>query len=616
MTPGLATEDAATPAQPHTGSRTPHAGDDGPHPAGPEPTAAPDTPTESRTPTGPDAGARTPTGPDADPDGPATAEAPRRRGVVRRAATGILTVLAGLLVFVALVAPNQLARFAPGQFLRLPLEAVLGLAVLLLVPGRVRRLAVALIGVGLGLLTLLKLLDMGFYVAFDRQFDPAIDWVLLDDAVAFLTDAVGRPAAIGAAVAAVLLAVGIPVLMALAVRRLAGIVARHRANAARGTAVLAAAWVGLALLGVQIVPGLPVASKSAGGLAYHRVLQVHAGMRDREEFAAETAVDTYQDVPGSQLLTALRGKDVIIAFVESYGRDAVEDPEFAPQVAAVLDAGTRRLASAGYGTRSAFLTSPTAGGGSWLAHATLLSGAWTDNQQRYQTLLAGDRLTLNGAFRRAGWRSVTVMPALTEPWPEAGFFDNDRMYGAKDLGYRGPKFGFAPMPDQYTLAAFHRLERADPDHAPVMAEIPLVSSHSPWTPLPRMVGWDEVGDGSIFRPMAKAGPAKDDVYRDPARVRTQYRLSIEYSLSALISYVETYGDEDLVLVFLGDHQPAPIVTGENASRDVPISIVARDPAVLERISGWRWSDGLRPGRESPVWRMDEFRDRFLSAFGP
>ena len=39
------------------------------------------------------------------------------------------------------------------------------------------------------------------------------------------------------------------------------------------------------------------------------------------------------------------------------------------------------------------------------------------------------------------------------------------------------------MPDQYTLSAFQRYEPA-PGHAPVMAEIPLVSSHAPWAPLP------------------------------------------------------------------------------------------------------------------------------------
>jgi hypothetical protein len=80
--------------------------------------------------------------------------------------------------------------------------------------------------------------------------------------------------------------------------------------------------------------------------------------------------------------------------------------------------------------------------------------------------------------------------------------------------------------------------------------------------------------------------------------------------------VQTYGDDNLVLVFLGDHQPASVVSGQGASHDVPITIVARDPAVLDRISGWGWQSGLKPNAQAPVWRMDSFRDRFLSAFGP
>ena len=71
-----------------------------------------------------------------------------------------------------------------------------------------------------------------------------------------------------------------------------------------------------------------------------------------------------------------------------------------------------------------------------------------------------------------------------------------------------------------------------------------------------------------------------------------------------------------MLIVLGDHQPATIVSGSNAGHDVPISIIARDPAVLDRISGWGWQDGLRPRPDAPVWPMDAFRDRFLSAYGP
>jgi len=37
--------------------------------------------------------------------------------------------------------------------------------------------------------------------------------------------------------------------------------------------------------------------------------------------------------------------------------------------------------------------------------------------------------------------------------------------------------------------------------------------------------------------------------------------------------------------------------------------------VLDRIAAWGWHDGLKPGRRAPVWRMNTFRDRFLTTFG-
>jgi hypothetical protein len=209
------------------------------------------------------------------------------------------------------------------------------------------------------------------------------------------------------------------------------------------------------------------------------------------------------------------------------------------------------------------------------------------------------------------------MPGVTEPWPEGLSFGFDQIYAAGDLGYEGPRFSFATMPDQFTLAAFERLERSRPGHAPVMAEIPLISSHAPWSPVPPLLDWDALGDGSVYGTTTGAGDAPESVWqRGLGRVRSDYGRSVGYSLNAIFSYMDRYADDDLVLVFLGDHQPASILTGEGASRDVPISIVARDPAVLDQVAGWGWSAGLTPGPAAPVWPMNEFRDRFLTAFGP
>jgi hypothetical protein len=539
-----------------------------------------------------------------------------RTGAGRRALAWALTVLACLLVLFALVAPNAVSELRPESLLRLPVEGLLGLALLLVLPPRVRRIGAILLGVVLGLLTVLKIIDMGFLAALSRPFDPVSDWSFFGPAVDFLSGAIGHAGALGAVVGAALLAVAVVLLLTLAVARLTRLVAGRRGATLRAVAALGVVWIVLAVAGVQLAPGQPVAASSAATLAYDDLLQVRTDLRDQQAFTTAAGSDAFRDTPGSALLTGLRGKDVILAFVESYGRVAVQDSDIAPGVDAVLDAGTQQLRAAGYGARTGFLTSSTTGGGSWLAHSTLESGLWINNPQRYDEFTASDRLTLASAFRRAGWRTVGDVPENTKDWPQGDVYRFDTLYDARNVGYHGPNFAYGNMPDQFTLSAYQRMERAAPGHAPVMAEIDLVSSHSPWTHLPHMIGWNDVGDGSVFDPMPAAGKSFDQVWPNPVTVRAAYGQSIQYSLSALISYVLTYGDKNLVLVFLGDHQPATPVVGAGATRDVPITIVARDPAVLDRVAGWGWTDGLRPSPQAPVWPMNTFRDRFLTAFGP
>jgi hypothetical protein len=149
-----------------------------------------------------------------------------------------------------------------------------------------------------------------------------------------------------------------------------------------------------------------------------------------------------------------------------------------------------------------------------------------------------------------------------------------------------------------------------------MAEIDLVSSHGPWAPLPRMVDWEAVGDGSIFADMPAQGQSPDDLLGDSEKTKAAYSQSIQYSMSTLISFVETFHDDNLVVVAVGDHQPAAVVSGKGASQDVPITIIARDSDVMSRIASWGWQPGMLPNPQAPVWPMDAFRDRFLTAYGP
>jgi hypothetical protein len=527
----------------------------------------------------------------------------------------ILTGLAAVLVFLALVAPREIGQVTPFALLRIPIEGLLGVALLIALPPRALRVLAVAAGTLLGLLTVLRVFQMGFLAILGRPFDPIFDWSQLGSGVTLLEDSMGPAGAIGTTVGAAGAGAALVVLMALSVRRLANLAARHRTTTVRTVAVLTVAWLVCLAVGAQIVSPVPVAARSTAALGLQTAQQVSTSLRDQQIFDEQAATDAFGSTPGTNLLTALRGKDVVFTYVESYGRSALENPDFAPTVGRVLDDGTRRVAAAGFASRSAYLTSSVSGGGSWLAHATLLSGLRVTNQHSFDKLVGSDRLTLTSAFRRGGWQTVSVMPSNSGPWPEKEFYGVDRSYDSGNLGNRSLTYSGFQTPDQYTLSAFEQTERSRPGRGPLMAEIPLVSSHWPWAKVPNLLDWDAIGDGSVFdRPGAGRGDPVDVVESDPDRMRDGYRRSIEYSLSTLVSYVEKYGDDDLVLVVLGDHQPAAFVAGDDAGMDVPVTIVTRDRAVLDRIAGWGWQDGLRPGPRAPVWPMESFRDRFLTAF--
>jgi hypothetical protein len=147
-----------------------------------------------------------------------------------------------------------------------------------------------------------------------------------------------------------------------------------------------------------------------------------------------------------------------------------------------------------------------------------------------------------------------------------------------------------------------------------MAEIDTVSSHEPWTPLPQMVPWNQLGDGSIYNQMPAQGIKPAEAFSSDATMQRLYGQSIQYALQALTSWVVRLNDPNLVMIMLGDHQPATLVSGKAPTHSVPISIIAHDPSVFRHIASWHWQNGLLPSPSAPLEQMDAFRDQFLNAF--
>jgi hypothetical protein len=525
------------------------------------------------------------------------------------------TALAAALVLGALLLPNTLPALKAVSFARIPAEAVIGAVVVLALPRRPRLVAAVLYGLGLTALTTVNLLDMGFNEYLGRGFNAALDWDLLPDAQAYVEDTLGGGVATAVTVGAVVLVLLVAAVMVAATIRLATVLARNRVRATKGALIAGTVWVTCSALGLTLFGGPIASERGAGALRVHAQRTVES-LRDEAAFVQQSKADTFGNTPPGQLLPDLRGKDVIFTFIESYGRSAVEDPIMAPGVDRTLDTSTKALQKAGFAARSGWLTSATYGGSSWLGHSTTMSGLWIDNQRRYRTVSAGDHLTLTKAFQKTGaWDTVGVMPGVQKGWPEEKWYGLDKLYDSRDLGYRGPKFSWSTMPDQYALEAFQRQVHGKKRDKPLMSFVILTSSHQPWAPIPKMVGWDELGDGSVFDAIQKAGKKASDVLTDTTKSREEYGRSIQYSLTSLTQWLERYGTDDTVLVFLGDHQPIARVSGNGASRDVPVSIVAKDPKVLDKVAGWNWTEGLKPDRDAPVWKMSSFRDRFLKAFG-
>lgn len=529
----------------------------------------------------------------------------------------IATIVAFVALVVAPLIAGALADGTPAALLSLPAESIAVLLFLLAIPAsRARWIVAGVFGVVVVVATVIAALDLGFEATVDRAFSVVDDGQAIVDAFGVVGDATGTVNAYLIVGVLLALLISATVALARAAMRAQRVTVSSGRTGRAAAAIVTVTWIVCALLGVQLVPGVPFASSDSASALVATSTQTAESIADQQAFMRALQTDEVSDDPPAGLLSALKGKDVIVAFIESYGKVAVQGSSFSDGVDRVLEAGNAQLTADGYTAQSAFLRSPTFGGVSWLAHSTLQSGVWVDSQQNYDQLIGSDRLTLTRAFHDAGWRTVSVVPSNKEPWPEGReFYGYDSMSNSLNMGYQGPVFSYARVPDQYTWQHVYDQELAAP-HAPMMAEIDFVSSHTPWTPLPSLVPWSEIGDGSIYDPQPAEGLAPVDVWPDPEKVQRVYGQSVEYTLNAMFSFLHTYDQPNLVLVVLGDHQPARIVSGANADHDVPITIISKDPAVFDRLASWRWDAGTLPSRDAPVWRMDQFRDRFFEAFTP
>ena len=298
-----------------------------------------------------------------------------------------------------------------------------------------------------------------------------------------------------------------------------------------------------------------------------------------------------------QPLAKLKGSDVYVFFIESYGHTVFADPRHSQQIIPFLQSAGHQLRAQGYQICSNFVTSPAYGGSSWLAHGALASGVTISSQLSYDLLLTSRVQPLAEYFNRIGYHTVSVMPGTLWPWSAGEYFQYRKKYYGPDFDYRGPKFGWAPMTDQYVLDAIYRAEiqnRAQP----LFIKFVLISSHAPFNEQPRYFSdWSVIGDGSIYH---KQEPVKFPIIWPELENASQaYVTSIIYEFRVLVGFLEQMVTGNAMIIIIGDHQPNLKITGENQPWSVPVHVVSRHPDFITPFINRGYRPGLLPSQPLP-----------------
>lgn len=285
-----------------------------------------------------------------------------------------------------------------------------------------------------------------------------------------------------------------------------------------------------------------------------------------------------------------RTPNVHLLMVEAYG-EVLATSDMRDAYRGALDDLQERLARKGHSFASAYSKSPIHSGFSWLAISTVQTGVRIDDQVLYDALEGGAARvpSLTSFLRAQGYHTMALEPGNRERTGLRHFdlFGRDTVVEAPALEYRGPRYGWGEIPDQYSLGFFReRFLRAPPE--PRFVFFMSVSTHYDWTGTPPYAAdWHALGEAGAPPSVLKTQPG---VERIASEARRRYFRSVAYDLASLGDYIEGEGETDAVFFILGDHQPK--VDGADGSSKTPLHVISRDKALVDRFAARGFGRGL------------------------
>jgi len=415
-----------------------------------------------------------------------------------------------------------------------------------------------------------------------------------------------------------------------------------------GVALLCGAAVGVFLLDrgrhgprsewVGGVLGLALIVWAAGGPARFSTVALGKNLVASAEVGSEVgSLIRAADYDRYTELSLTARPDLHVYVVESYGRILHQRKGTRQQWEGETRERERALRKEGYAAVSAFATAPVSGGRSWLADASLLTGRTIAHESVFNEVMAqvDGMVHLPGLLASAGYETILVRP---KDRARAGVelrndLDFQHTVFFDELAYEGPAVGWGWIPDQYTLGWLreHRLGDDHPDGPPRFVFAHLVSSHAPWHVVPEKVDdWHTLATAEAPAPLdgidevdevheADARGAWEELWVQLGRYQRReghrgkrkatvshvqrYAKAVSYDLDVLTEHVLALPERPAVIVLLGDHQP-PLVTRDD-DFDVPIHVLARDPALLEPLRRHGFVPGWEvPASAAPVARLE------------
>jgi hypothetical protein len=447
---------------------------------------------------------------------------------------------------------------------------------------------------------------------FFRPFNLFLDAQFVPDLLHLLYTTVSLKTFIFAVILAGILLVGISWGVWLSLKTIHNFLAYHRHRRIVLLLIVAV------LMALPYLPagGIRFPGKFIAKDFFHRVVEDFDFMlnvkdhRARQLGIIESTVEAGLQVPSS--LDKLNGADVFIFFVESYGHTVFANKRHFQKIKPALDAIEENLDDRDFRVYSTFFDSPTYGGTSWLAHATLAGGVRLDSHMHYNLMITSKAKTIAHFFNKAGYRTISAMPGTQWPWPQGAFFGYQEKYYAWNFDYQGPMYGWSTMPDQYVLDLIYRKELQNRTQ-PLFIEFILVTSHAPFhRQPPYLKDWSRIGTGEIYHQLETV--TFPIVWPDLSNASEGYVTAMIYELRVITEFIMRYLDDNALIIVLGDHQPNVQITDENQPWSVPVHVFSRNNALLEPFRKRGYSPGLIPNQPPPHRGMETFLYDFLADF--